>query len=245
MSPTSDPFVHHPELRERIIPHHESVFRDFTIDGMIERFPQMAVHRSWAYSDGVREAMRAKTLAQRAGDIWIFAYGSLMWDPALRFAEVRRARLPGFSRRFILLDEKGGRGTAEAPGLMAALDRGDACEGLVFRIAADEVDCETEILWRREIVGPAYSADFVRAEIGAGSVEVLAFVADHSVPEMRPDLSRDQQVHYIATGEGFFGSSHAYLASIVGQFDALGIHDEDCVSLLKEVEAYRAAHGLG
>lgn len=193
--------------------------------------------------------MRAETLMQRDGDIWVFAYGSLMWDPALCFAEVRRARLVGYARRFILLDERGGRGTAEAPGLMAALDRGHACEGLVFRIPAQDVETETEILWRREIVGPAYTAQFVEAQldsglINSGPIDVLAFIADHSVPEMVVDLSRDKQIEFIATGEGLFGTSYAYLANIVGQFDALGIHDEETANLLRDVEAFRAARGL-
>lgn len=57
----------------------------------------------------------------------MFAHGSLMWDPAIDFAEVRRAWLPGHARRFILCDIHGARGTRDAPGLMAALDRGDGC----------------------------------------------------------------------------------------------------------------------
>lgn len=217
---------------------------------MIERFPQMEVHRSWTYSDEEREALRAGTLAGRGGDLWVFAYGSLMWDPALRFAEVRRATLTNHARRLILLDSRGGRGTEEAPGLMAALDHGQACQGhachgLAFRIAAEHVDCETEILWRREIVGPAYVADFVPANLDNESVEVLAFLADHEVEQIRADLTHEQQVRYIATGQGFFGSSRDYLASIVGQFNALGIHDEDCVRLLQDVEDYRRRLGLG
>lgn len=250
LTASGDPFQHHPELRDRILDAQASFFRDFSVDRLIEQFPQMAEHRSWTYSDEQREALRAATLAGRQGDLWVFAYGSLMWDPALRFAEVRRASLQGYARRLILLDARGARGTAEAPGLMAALDHGEACrdlscQGLAFRIAAADVERETEILWRREIVGPAYIADFVPATLDNGSVEVLAFLADHQVEQIRADLTREQQIHYIATGAGFLGSSHAYLSNIVGQFEALGIHDEDCARLLEDVEAYRRAQRLG
>ena len=77
-----------------------------------------------------REASRRVTLASHTGDLWVFAYGSLMWDPAMDFTEVRRAWLPGHARRFILCDIYGARGTPEAPGLMAALDWGEPVCGV-------------------------------------------------------------------------------------------------------------------
>jgi hypothetical protein len=47
------------------------------------------------YDDATREAHSArKTLEGHEGDLWIFGYGSLIWDPALEFAEVRRAFAP-------------------------------------------------------------------------------------------------------------------------------------------------------
>jgi cation transport protein ChaC len=246
----SDPFAHHPELRGRITGAQDSFFRTFDVESLIQQHPQLAAHRDWVYGDDQREALRAQALADHSGDLWVFAYGSLMWDPALEFLEVRRARLQGYARRMILLDVRGGRGTAEAPGLMAALDqdqgqdqgqdrKGLVCEGLAFRIAAEDVERETEILWRREVVGPAYIPRYVQAELDDGRVQALTFLADHSVDHIRGDLSHQQQVHYIATGAGILGSSYDYLASIVGQFQALGIHDPDCASLLQAVEAYR------
>ncbi len=251
MTPPSDPFAHHPELRGRIDDPYRSFFRDFSVEGLMARFPQLEEHRGWVYSDAVREAMRAEALRQHSGDLWVFAYGSLMWDPALDFAEVRRARLQGYARRMILVDARGGRGTAEAPGLMAALDEDPAfggpgdpatsCEGLVFRIPAEAVDRETEILWRREIVGPAYIPRFVDAHLDQSSVKALTFVADHAVPDIQPELSRADQVRLIATGAGFLGSSRDYLANIVRHFEAMGIHDPDCASLFEEVEALRAS----
>jgi glutathione-specific gamma-glutamylcyclotransferase len=164
-----------------------------------------------------------------------------MWDPALHFAEVRRAFVPGLARRFILKDDKGGRGTAEAPGLMAALDTGTGCEGLAFRIAAAEVDAETEILWRREMIGPGYLAAFVTAHIGGQPVTALTFVADHGADVIFPALSRADQVRFIATGAGFLGSSKGYLDNIVSHFALLGIVDQDCETLQHEVEAYLRA----
>lgn len=234
----TDPFAHHPELRGRIADPETSFFRGFSIERVIEQFPEMEEHRDWAHTDEVREANRAAALKGHEGDLWVFGYGSLMWDPALCFAEVRRACIRGFARRLILMDDKGGRGSEDAPGLMAALDFGDCCEGLAFRIAAADVDRETEILWRREIIGPGYIPQFVTAELDDREVRALTFVADHDVDMVMPDLPREVQVRYIATGCGFLGTSREYLANIVSHFEALGIHDAHCADLLAEVDAY-------
>lgn len=238
---SDDPFAHHPELRGKIANPEASFFRDFTFEGMIERFPEMAVHRDWPHKDEDREAMRAAVLNGHGDDLWVFGYGSLMWDPALYFAEVRRAYLPGYERKMMLVDWRGARGTAEAPGLMAALDAGHGCDGLAFRIAADAVDTETRILFRREMLAPAYLARMVPIELDDGPVQALTFVADHAVPEMRADIGREEQIRYIAHGAGFAGTSRDYLANIVAHFETLGIEDADCEALLRDVDGYLAA----
>ena len=99
-----DPFAHHPELRGRIADPETSFFRTLRVEALLERHPDL---EGWAYPDEQREALRAEALRGLAGDLWIFAYGPLMWDPALRFAEVRRARADGHARRFILLNDFG------------------------------------------------------------------------------------------------------------------------------------------
>ena len=162
----------------------------------------------------------------------------LMWDPAFRFTEVRRAFVAGYARRFILKDIHGGRGTLKAPGLMAALDKGPGCDGLLFKIPREIVNEETEILWRREQVGPAYLATFVDAELAHQSINALTFIADHDAEVIDAGLTRDQQIHYLATGTGFLGSSLEYLRSIEKKFAALGIHDEDVAALVRETETY-------
>lgn len=238
MTDAADPFAHHPELRGRIKDAEDSFFRDFTFERLVKERPEMEKARRFFHTDERREAIRAETLAGHRGDLWVFAYGSLMWDPALKFTEVRRAYLEGYARCMVLRDDKGGRGTEETPGLMAALDTGPGCEGLAFRIAANDVERETEILFRREMIGPGYIATFRPARLDGGpQVEVLTFLADHDAPMIRPDLTRAEQVECLATGTGFLGSSRDYLANIVEQFDHLGIEDAHCAALLREVDA--------
>ncbi|MEX1660662.1 gamma-glutamylcyclotransferase [Thioclava sp. 15-R06ZXC-3] len=235
----TDPFAHHPELRGKIADPLTSFFRDFSVDSVLKMHPELASVMEWVYSNEAREDTRRHCLADRGpDDLWVFAYGSLMWDPALSFSDVRRAYVPDFARRFILVDDNGGRGTKDSPGLMAALDQGDGCAGLVFRISAQDVERETEILWRREMIGPGYLPVFVTAQIDGKPGRALTFVADHCADVIDADLSRSDQVRLIAHGAGFLGTSKAYLENIVTQFAHLGIVDADCSALLQEVEAF-------
>ena len=199
----TDPFAHHPELRGRIADAETSFFRRFSVEALFKQHPHLEVMRTWVYTDSVREVIRAGVLEGQDDDLWIFAYGSLMWDPALRFAEVRRAFAGAHARRFILMDDKGARGTKDAPGLMAALDTGEGCDGLAFRIRAEDVEVETQILFRREAIGPGYIPGFVPVRIGGAEVRALTFLADHDYPGIRGDITRSEQIRFIATGAGF------------------------------------------
>lgn len=236
---THDPFAHHPGLRDKIKPHDQSVFREFTLDRLQGLMDDHGLPGGWWYDDATREATRHSTLAgRRDDDIWVFAYGFLMWDPALDFAEVRRAHAPDHERQFILRDIYGGRGTPEAPGLMAALDHGAGCAGLAFRIEAAKVERETEILWWREMVAPCYHARFIPLDIAGGQIEALAFIADHDADMIDASLTRPQQIEYLTTGKGFLGTSFDYLLNVVEHLHQLDIPDPDLEKLL---EAARAA----
>ncbi len=242
MRSASDPFCHHPELRERIVDPLQSQFRTFRIEDRLAQMRAQGVPTGWWYSDQEREAMRARALEDRRdNDLWVFGYGSLMWDPGILFEEVRRSRVPDYARRFILKTSHGGRGSPQAPGLMAALDKGDGCEGLVFRIARHNIEAETEILWRRERIGPAYIPAFIDAVVAGSPLTVLAFVADHEAASIDATLTRAEQIHLLATGSGFLGTSLEYLTKIARQFAALGIDDEDVTALLVEIEAHLRA----
>lgn len=234
----NDPFRHHPNLRPLIKNPEESYFRNFQPADMDEMMAERGIGQDWRLTDEDREAARQIEMTGRwDDDLWVFAYGSLCWDPAILFDEVRRAHVPSHARRFILKDTFGARGTVDSPGLMAALDVGPGCDGLAFRISRDRLEDETYRLWSRERAMPAYKSEFLKADSHHGAIEVLAFVADCDAPVIAPDLTRDEQVNYLANGTGFLGSSMEYGRNLQAGLKAINISDPDLENLLAQAEA--------
>lgn len=231
MTADSDPFRHHPELRDKIADPQGSSFRRMDIALLDEKMQAAGAPKTWRHSDAHREAARRTFLKDRAtGDLWIFAYGSLMWDPGFHFCEVRQGVLAGYHRRFCLRSELG-RGTRERPGLMAALDRGGTCHGLVFRIERERLEEETRLIWQREMLLHAYEPKLVAVETPRGAVEALAFVVDPSAKNYLAELSAEKAAYYVATGEGVLGTSLAYVENLAEQFATMGVQDPELLNL--------------
>jgi cation transport protein ChaC len=239
MNRNIDPFVHHPKLRNEITDPMSSPMRNFSPAMLAAKMEEMGLPQNWWRTDETREAMRLETIApHRNNDLWVFGYGSLMWNPAIRFSEVRQAHAPDHERCFILKDIYGGRGTIDVPGLMVALDKGTGCDGLLFKIDREDIEEETEVLWRREMIAPAYKAVFVDVAVEGQILNALTFVADHDTDLIDASLTRQEQIHFLSTGTGFMGSSLEYLQNIEQKLAQLGIHDEDVVALLQDAQTY-------
>jgi cation transport protein ChaC len=232
-------FALHPNLKNLIRDPEQSFFRDLNLDEMDQRMIDRGVPMPWRRTDEDREANRQAFFADHEGPVWVFAYGSLMWDPAILFDEVRHAQVQGFSRSMCLVDRRGARGSAEAPGLMAGLAKGGTCDGLVFRIPAELAKDETERLWRREMIAQAYYPAFATARTAQGDVQAVCFVADPEADMIEIDLSRDEQVQFIATGEGFLGTSYEYLDNMLSHFDTMKVDDPALRALLQDVQQVR------
>jgi glutathione-specific gamma-glutamylcyclotransferase len=222
-----DAFIHVPMLAGKIVEPEKSTFRVSlaTFEDWDRRAAAAGYGANWRRSHEDREATRRTALADRLNhDLWVFAYGSLMWDPAIRIVEIRRATLEGFHRRFCLKAEIG-RGSKSDPALMAALDSGGVCHGLAFRIPADAVDHETEILWMREMIGDAYRPLFRIMLTPQGSIEALAFVMDRTSPRFA-DLGAAEAAAIIASGTGVLGTNLEYFDNLADHIAALGIEDD-------------------
>ena len=224
---TPEAFMYVPMLTGKILEPEKSTFRISreTFAEWDKRAAEAGYGENWRRTHEDREATRSSALAGRLyTDLWVFAYGSLMWDPAIHIVEIRTATLPGFHRRFCLKIEIG-RGSKEWPALMAALDGGGECDGLAFRIPASAVDRETEILWMREMIGEAYVPIFRTLYTPQGQIEALTFVMDRASPRFA-DLSTAEAARTVATGTGILGTNLEYFNNLAEHVAMLGIRDE-------------------
>ena len=232
MTTAKDPFSSTPGLRGRIKDPAESDYRQINLAALDEKMIKAGGPRDWRHSDGYREASRQKTLKGRLGhDLWVFGYGSLMWDPAFYFSEVRIALLQGYQRSFCIKSVLG-RGTPEHPGLMAGLVPGGQCHGLAFCIDGSHSEEESRVIWQREMLLHAYEPKFIGLETAQGPIEALSFVVDPTAEIYLPGMSPEQTARYMATGAGVFGSSLDYLERLAEHFETLGIEDEALFQLL-------------
>lgn len=155
---------------------------------------------------------------------WVFAYGSLLWNPVFAPVEQRPARLPGYHRRFCFWIHAG-RASPKAPGLMMGLMPGGSCRGMVLRIAADQAEAELPLLWRREMVTGAYIPRLLPVATPQGTVRALTFTANPRHPTFAGSLSPDVVAAAIAAANGPLGSNRDYLSRTLDTLRRLGIPD--------------------
>lgn len=185
----------------------------------------------------LQESM-GETLRQQKpdSDVWIFAYGSLIWNPIFKFVEQRVGTIYGWHRRFCLWVPQG-RGTPDNPGLVLGLDRGGSCRGIAYRIAASDVPSELLLLWRREMVVGCYIPRWVRVFDGTQQLEAIAFVINRRHRAYTGNISLETTVNSIATASGELGSCADYLMQTVNKLMSVGIKDKQLLRLRDRVAA--------
>jgi cation transport protein ChaC len=182
------------------------------------------------------ELIRARELKPPEGsDFWVFAYGSLMWRPGFRFAEARPALLRGYHRAFCISSTLY-RGSAAAPGIVLGLDRGGACRGRAYRIAAEHAAPAARYLHEREMVTGVYEPRWVRVATREGPLTAATYVADRGHPQYAGKLPPEAIVARIRQGIGSAGTNLDYLANTVCHLDELGIVDGPLHRLLRQVQ---------
>jgi glutathione-specific gamma-glutamylcyclotransferase len=169
--------------------------------------------------------------------LWVFGYGSLIWDPGFPVAERRIATLYGWHRSFCMRSIHH-RGTVENPGLVLALDRaqGATCTGVAFRVEPGHEAATLFALRERELVSSAYLEMTLPVTTDEGTLDALAYVID-------PDhvqychLSHEEQARIIANATGGRGRNRDYLWSTAAHLAELGIADPDLEWLAERVRA--------
>ncbi len=143
-------------------------------------------------------------------DVWIFAYGSLIWNPCFRFAQSRVVKLYGWHRHFCLWTPLG-RGTPDNPGLVLGLKTGGSCQGVAYRIAAVDVETELLLIWRREMVVGSYIPRWVKVSDNQETKgntacrKAAAFIINPHHSCYAGNLSRERILQSLATAQGELG----------------------------------------
>ncbi|MGB3555833.1 MAG: gamma-glutamylcyclotransferase [Jannaschia sp.] len=171
-----------------------------------------------------------------ADEVWVFGYGSLLWNPGIEVAETRRATLHGYRRRFCMWSIHH-RGSDDDPGLVLALEaaEGTSCEGLAIR-AADPGPA-LEALRARELVSAAYLEAWVDLTCADGTaLRSRAYVIDPEHRQYARNLSIDEQARVIARARGGRGPNHEYLTQTADALHGLDIGDADMDRLVTRVQ---------
>ena len=201
-----------------------------------------------AATDEDYDAMVRMFVASAPADgFWVFAYGSLIWNPAFDFAEKRVALAHGWRRGFCLGWDYRFRGNREQPGLMLALDRGGCCRGVAFRLADDALKPNLDKLVRREMsmVPTAFPPRWIKLTTAEGPLTALTFAIDRNSGRYVNGLGDEALADVLATACGFRGSMAEYLLATVAHLEALGIHDRHLWRLQELVaERIERAHGI-
>ncbi|HVV92051.1 MAG TPA: gamma-glutamylcyclotransferase [Hyphomicrobiales bacterium] len=190
------------------------------LDEMRARQPGMKLR-----TDAELDASLHATLAgRRPGEpVWVFGYGSLIWNPAFEFAERRVGLIHGWHRRFCLWMISG-RGSPEVPGLMLALDRGGSCRGIAYRLSERQVADELILVWRREMLSGVYHARWVEAATATGPVRAITFTANRAHDRFVA-LPEERVAEMVGQARGALGSCRDYLDRTVEHLETLGFRD--------------------
>jgi len=220
------------------------------------------ITRNALQRDAVREAMRARhpdvplleddelrasmqgllahppVAADDVDGVWLFGYGSLLWNPCVEVVERRAAHLHGYHRDFRLRLTYG-RGSPDAPGLMLGLVPGGSCKGVALRVPGRHLQRELLLVWRREMLTGVYEPRWIRLRTPTGPVPAIAFVVNPRHRCYCGSLDERTTVELLATGHGLIGSAADYLEKTVAHLDEQGIHDRRLRRLRARVAARR------
>ena len=169
-------------------------------------------------------------------DVWLFGYGSLVWNPIIRFEERHVAKLHGYHRSFCLWSHVG-RGSLQKPGLVLGLDSGGSCRGVAFRIRSDRAENELRLLWRREMVLGSYCPRWVKVDMDDRDLSAIAFIVRRDHPGYAGRLPLDTVIKIMVSARGFLGTPAEYLHETIQGLLKHGVRDAYLMEIRRHVNA--------
>ena len=171
--------------------------------------------------------------------LWVFGYGSLIWDPGFGVSDRVVARADGWRRSFCMRSVHH-RGTPEKMGLVLALDRAFGfCDGVAFAVSPGQEQQTLAALRARELISSAYLEEWLTVHTTDGrDLTALAYVIDPDHVQYCGGLSLHEQAQIIACAAGGRGTNRDYLYATAAHLSALGIADADLdrlVTMVREI----------
>jgi len=157
-------------------------------------------------------------------DVWLFGYGSLIWNPVIEIEETIIAKVFGYHRKFCLKTQIG-RGNEENPGLVLGLEKGGSTSGLALKINSLNAASELDLVWRREMITGAYKPVKLLGHTEKGNIEMIVFVINKNHTNYIGKISEDKTASIISNAKGFLGSGKDYLDKTIESLMRLGIND--------------------
>ncbi|SLN27802.1 ChaC-like protein [Falsiruegeria litorea R37] len=161
--------------------------------------------------------------------MWVFGYGSLLWNPGFPVARSELATLHGYARSFCMSSIHH-RGTEDKPGLVLALDEvADAhCRGLALAVEPGHEDKTLAELRERELVSSAYLERMLDVELDDGSVvNAVTYVIDPDHVQYCGGMELERQAQIIAHAVGGRGPNTEYLYNTAQHLTEIGLSDAD------------------
>lgn len=172
--------------------------------------------------------------------VHVFAYGSLIWNPAMHCEAVATGRLFGRHRR-MAMRSMFGRGTPECPGLMLTLLPGGCCDGVLLRIEASRVYEELSLLWRREMVSGSYRPRWLTVRTDAKVLDCLVFDYNPRHPSFIGALSLEQEVEILSQACGPLGPNKDYIYQTVNALESWCLRDARMSELARRLRTLEQA----
>lgn len=170
--------------------------------------------------------------------MWVFGYGSLIWNSGFPVAQSRVATLHGFSRSFCMWSVTF-RGTPARPGLVLGLAaRPEAhCRGVALQVTPGAEDDTLAYLRERELTASAYEERIVRLSPDDGAeVDAVTYVVNPGHDLSCANLDLEGQAQVIARATGNRGANSDYLFNTVAHLEGAGIADSDLCWLAGRVK---------
>jgi cation transport protein ChaC len=169
--------------------------------------------------------------------MWVFGYGSLLWNPGFEVAEEVIGQLDGYARSFCMRSIHH-RGTDEHPGLVLALDQSAevSCQGVALAVAAGHETKTLEYLRERELISSAYLEKNLDVTLVDGrKITAVTYVIDETHDQYCGELALEEQAQIIATAVGGRGPNTEYLYNTATHLTQIGLHDPDLEWLTQRV----------